>query len=211
MTQDGSPQHFDVAVVGAGQAGLATGYLLSKQGRSFVILDGADSLGAAWAKRWASLVLFTPRRYDALPGLAFPGDPDGYPSRDEVVAYLTLYASTFELPVELDSSVWSMTKVEDRFVLELDERTIEADAVVVATGPFQTPRVPRLAADLAPDVFQIHSADYHVPSEIPSGTVLVVGGGNTGFQIASELSSTHDVHLSIDSRQTSLPQRLRRP
>ena len=90
MTQDGSPQHFDVAVVGAGQAGLATGYLLSKQGRSFVILDGADSLGAAWAKRWASLVLFTPRRYDALPGLAFPGDPDGYPSRDEVVAYLDL-------------------------------------------------------------------------------------------------------------------------
>jgi putative flavoprotein involved in K+ transport len=208
VTQDGSPQHFDVAVVGAGQAGLATGYLLSKQGRSFVILDGADSLGAAWAKRWASLVLFTPRRYDALPGLAFPGDPDGYPSRDEVVAYLTLYASTFELPVELDSSVWSMTKVEDRFVLELDERTIEADAVVVATGPFQTPRVPRLAADLAPDVFQIHSADYHVPNEIPSGTVLVVGGGNTGFQIASELSSTHEVHLSIDSRQTSLPQRL---
>ena len=159
------------------------------------------------AKRWRPVALHAPalRR---LPGLAFPGDPDGHPSRDEVVAYLTLYASTFELPVELDSSVWSMTKVEDRFVLELDERTIEADAVVVATGPFQTPRVPRLAADLAPDVFQIHSADYHVPNEIPSGTVLVVGGGNTGFQIASELSSTHDVHLSIDSRQTSLPQRL---
>ena len=207
MTHNGSPHHFDVVVVGAGQAGLATGYFLSEQGRSFVILDAADSLGAAWEKRWASLVLFTPRRYDALPGLAFPGDPDGYPTSDEVVSYLRLYARTFALPVELDSSVWSMTKVAERFVLELDERTIEADAVVVATGPFQTPRVPRLAADLAPEVFQIHSADYDVPSEIPAGTVLVVGGGNTGCQIASELSSTHEVHLSIDSRQTALPQR----
>jgi putative flavoprotein involved in K+ transport len=208
VTHNGSPQQFDVAVVGAGQAGLATGYFLAEQGRSFVILDAAESLGAAWGKRWASLVLFTPRRYDALPGLTFPGDPDGYPTRDEVVSYLTLYANTFALPVELESSVWSMTKVDERFVLELDERTIEADAVVVATGPFQTPRVPRLAADLAPEVFQIHSADYDVPSAIPAGTVLVVGGGNTGFQIASELSSTHEVHLSIDSHLTSLPQRL---
>lgn len=91
-------EHFDVAVVGAGQAGLATGHFLAAEGRRFVILDAADSVGAAWAKRWASLELFTPRRYDALPGLAFPGDPDGYPSRDEVVSYLDAYARTFALP-----------------------------------------------------------------------------------------------------------------
>jgi putative flavoprotein involved in K+ transport len=101
-----------------------------------------------------------------------------------------------------------MTKDGKRFVLELADRTIEADAVVVATGPFQTPRVPRFAADLAPGTFQIHSGDYHTPEEIPTGRVLVVGGGNTGFQIASELSSTHEVHLSIGSRQRSLPQQL---
>jgi putative flavoprotein involved in K+ transport len=172
-----------------------------------VILDAAQSLGSAWANRWASLVLFTPRRYDGLPGLAFPGEPDGYPSRDEVVSYLNLYAMTFDLPVELGSRVWSMTKEGERFVLELAERTIEADAVVVATGPFQTPRVPRFAADLGPEVFQIHSADYNVPRNVPAGTVLVVGGGNTGFQIASELSSTHEVHLSVGSHQTRLPQR----
>ena len=124
-----------------------------------------------------------------------------------MVSYLHLYAMTFALPVELGSRVWSMTKEGERFVLELGERTIEADAVVVATGPFQTPRVPRFAADLAPEVFQIHSADYNVPRDVPAGTVLVVGGGNTGFQIASELSSTHEVHLSVGSRQTSLPQR----
>ncbi|MEO8689115.1 MAG: NAD(P)-binding domain-containing protein [Solirubrobacteraceae bacterium] len=201
------PERFDVAVVGAGQAGLAAGHFLAAEGRRFVILDAANSVGAAWAKRWASLELFTPRRFDALPGLAFPGEPDGHPSRDEVVSYLNLYAQTFALPMALGTGVWSMTKVAERFVLELDERTIEADAVIVATGPFQTPRVPRCAADLAEEVFQAHSAEYGAPSEIPAGTVLVVGGGNTGFQIASELSATHAVHLSIGSRQTSLPQR----
>ena len=207
MMRNGAPEHFDVAVIGAGQAGLAAGYFLSAQDRSFVILEAAQSVGAAWANRWASLVLFTPRCDDGLPGLAFPGEPDGYPSRDEVVSYLQLYAETFALPVEFGSRVWSMTKEGERFVLELGERTIEADAVVVATGPFQTPRVPRFAADLAPEVFQIHSADYNVPRNIPDGTVLVVGGGNTGFQLASELSSTHEAHLSVGSQLTSLPQR----
>ena len=93
MPDNGSPTHFEVAVIGAGQAGLAIGYLLAQQDRRFVILDGADSIGASWRDRWDSLVLFTPRRYDSLPGLAFPGDPDGYPTRDEVVAYLEQYAS----------------------------------------------------------------------------------------------------------------------
>ena len=88
MTSTGSTAHLDVAVIGGGQAGLAIGYYLARQGRRFVILDSADTIGAAWRNRWDSLVLFTPRRYDSLPGLAFPGDPDGYPTRDEVVAYL---------------------------------------------------------------------------------------------------------------------------
>src|SRR5437764_11549615 len=83
---EGSRERFDVVVVGAGQAGLAIGYFLARQGRKFVILDRADSIGAAWRSRWDSLVLFTPRRYDSLPGLSFPGDPDGYPTRDDVIA-----------------------------------------------------------------------------------------------------------------------------
>ena len=100
---------FDVAVIGAGQAGLAVGYFLARQGRRFVILDAADAVGAAWRDRWDSLVLFTPRRYDALPGLAFPGDPDGYPTRDEVIAYLEQYAATFDLPIEFNSAVRSLS------------------------------------------------------------------------------------------------------
>ena len=205
---DDSPDRVEVAVVGGGQAGLAIGHFLSAQGRRFVILEAADTLGAAWKQRWASLVLFTPRRYDGLPGLAFPGDPDGYPGRDEVVSYLEAYAAEFALPVEFGSGVWSMAWADGHFVLEVDDRTLEADAVVVATGPFQTPRMPRFAADLAPAVFQVHSAGYSGPGEVPAGTVLVVGGGNTGFQIASELADTHTVHLSIGSRQRALPQRL---
>jgi putative flavoprotein involved in K+ transport len=198
----------DVAVVGAGQAGLAIGYLLAEQGRRFTIFEASDSIGAAWRSRWDSLVLFTPRRYDSLPGLPFPGDPDGYPGRDEVIDYLESYASTFELPVELDSPVQSVAPADGGFLLNLGTRTLEADQVVVATGPFQVPNVPEFAADLAPIVAQMHSTGYRRPSDVPEGTVVVVGGGNTGFQIAKELSASHSVHLAIGSRQTPLPQRL---
>ncbi len=208
MTNNASPAHFDVAVVGGGQAGLAIGYYLARQGHRFVILESAGTIGATWRSRWESLVLFTPRRYDSLPGLPFPGEPDGYPTRDEVIAYLENYAESFALPVQLGSNVGALTKQDDTFLLSLNDHTIKAHQVVVATGPFQSPRLPEFAHGLAPDVFQIHSADYTKPSDVPPGTVLVVGGGNTGFQIATELSETHDVHISIGSRQTPLPQRL---
>jgi cation diffusion facilitator CzcD-associated flavoprotein CzcO len=149
-------------------------------------------------------VLFTPRRYNALPGLAFPGDPDGYPTRNEVITYLDQYAADFELPIKLGSRVRSLRRQGGTFLVELESRDIEADQVVVATGPFQTPRVPDFAAQLAPEVFQTHSAGYRNPGGIPGGTVLVVGGGNTGFQIAQELSATHREAASsvVPPRQT---------
>jgi putative flavoprotein involved in K+ transport len=144
-----------------------------------------------------------------LPGLPFPGDPDGYPTRDEVIAYLERYAETFELPVELNSEVKQLARGGDeRFRLEVDGRTVTADQVVVATGPFQTPFVPKLAEKLSRDVFQTHAVGYRRPDDVPRATVLVVGGGNTGFQIAKELSATHEVVLSIGSRQKPLPQRV---
>jgi putative flavoprotein involved in K+ transport len=199
---------YEVAVIGAGQAGLVMGYFLRREGRRFLILDAADLIGSAWRDRWDSLTLFTPRRYSGLPGLPFAGDPEGYPDRDEVIAYLERYAETFELPIELNSPVGRLTEKEGRFVLEVDGRTITADQVVVATGPFQKPNVPEVASRLGPDVFQTHSTGYRRPSDVPQATILVVGGGNTGFQIAKELSASHKVHLSIGSRQKPLPQRL---
>ncbi len=205
---ESSPRHFEVVVIGAGQAGLAMGYFLAQQGRRFLIVDSARSIGAAWRTRWDSLTLFTPRRYDALPGLDFPGDADGYPMRDEVIAYLESYAESFELPIALDNGVRSVSARGELFVLELEDgSSIEADQVVVATGPFQVPRVPAFAADLAPEIFQAHSTGYRKSSDLPEGTVLVVGGGNTGFQIARELAATRDVHLAVGSRQLPLPQR----
>ena len=198
---------YDVAVVGAGQAGLAMGWFLARQGRRFRIFDRAESVGAAWRERWDSLTLFTARRYDSLPGVEFPGDPDGYPGRDEVIGYLEGYAEAFELPLELSTEVRRLSREDGVFALELEGRTITAGQVVVATGPFQTPFVPGLAGSLSPEVTHVHSTGYRRPDDVPAGTVLVVGGGNTGFQIAKELSRTHDVHLSVGSRQKPLPQR----
>jgi putative flavoprotein involved in K+ transport len=208
LADEPSSLRFEVIVIGAGQAGLVMGYFLAQQGRHFVILDSAPSIGAAWRARWDSLTLFTPRRYDSLPGLEFPGDADGYPMRDEVIEYLERYAETFKLPIALDNGVQSLSFTDDGFVLEVEDgSSIEANQVIVATGPFQVPRVPTFAADLAPEIFQIHSTGYRRPSDLPEGTVLVVGGGNTGFQIAEELAATHEVHLAVGSRQTPLPQR----
>ena len=197
---------YDVVVIGAGQAGLAAGHFLARQDLRFVLLEEADGPAAAWRDRWDSLRLFTPARYDALAGKPFPGDPDRYPTRDEVVAYLTDYAR--ELPVEYGSRVTALRPTPAGFNVELANRVLEARQVVVATGPFQVPRTPELAAALDGGVTQLHSADYRSPAQLPVGPVLVVGGGNTGYQIAEELSATHEVHLSVGSRQGPLPQRL---
>src|SRR5919201_3264239 len=198
----------EVVVVGGGQAGLAVGYFLKQQGRDLTILEAADAPAAAWRARWDSLRLFTPVRYDSLPGRAFPGDPDSYPRRDDVVDYLTNYARAFELPVELNSEVRAVRRADGGYLVELDDRGYTAEQVVIANGPFHVPRVPPIAQPLDAGVVQFHSTEYRRPDQVPAGPVLVAGGGNTGFQIAEELSGTHEVHLSIGSRQTPLPQRI---
>jgi putative flavoprotein involved in K+ transport len=199
----------DVAVIGGGQAGLAAGYFLAQQSRDFVILEAAGEPAAAWQGRWDSLRLFTPVRYDSLPGLAFPGDPDSYPGRDDVVAYLTDYARRFELPVELNSRVQRVRAGDGGgFRVELADRSYDADQLVIATGPFQVPFTPAMAAELSSDVRQLHSIGYRSADDLPSGTVLVVGGGNTGYQIAAELAQSRAVHLAVGRRQTPLPQRI---
>ena len=184
------------------------GYYLRQQALRFAIFERGDSIAPAWRKRWDSLTLFTPRRYSALPGLSFSGDPDGYPSRDQVISYLEGYAAAFELPIELDSEVRRLSDEGGRFVLQLDGRKATADQVVVATGPFQKPFVPKLSEQLDAGLWHVHSAGYRRPGNVPEGTVLVVGGGNTGFQIAKELSATHRVTLSVGSKQKPLPQRI---
>jgi putative flavoprotein involved in K+ transport len=203
-----SSERREVVVVGGGQAGLAIGYFLARQGRDFVILEAAKEPAAAWRERWDSLKLFTAVRYNSLPGLNFPGEPASYPGRDDVAAYLTDYVRHFDLPVEHGSRVRSIRKPADTYHVELDDRSYEAQQVVVATGPFQVPFTPAIAQGLEPEVAQLHSTAYRSPAAISTGPVLVAGGGNTGFQIAAELAGAHAVHLSIGSRQTPLPQRI---
>lgn len=198
----------EVVVVGGGQAGLAIGYYLSQQGRDFVILEASDESAIAWRQRWDSLKLFTPVRYSSLPGLSFPGDPDGYPGRDDVVAYLTAYAHRFDLPVMLGTRVLGVRRGNGTYEIDTVTGMYEADQVVIATGPFQVPFTPSISQELDPDIVQFHSSSYKAPDDVPDGQVLVVGGGNTGYQIAEELVRTHDVHLSIGAKQKPLPQRL---
>src|SRR5918911_5346173 len=119
-------ERYGVIVVGGGQAGLAIGYFLAQEQRRFAILEAADAPAAAWRNRWDSLTLFTPVRYDSLPGRAFPGDPDSYPGRDDVVAYLSDYARDFELPVDLSSPVRAVRPGDGGYVVELDDCTYEA-------------------------------------------------------------------------------------
>jgi putative flavoprotein involved in K+ transport len=203
----GATSRHEVLVVGAGQAGLAMGYFLRRLGRDFGILEAGNELGISWRGRWDSLMLFTPARYSALPGLAFPGDPDHYPTRDEVASYLAEYARRFDLPVDLGARASSLRKEGDAYLAEADGRTYEAEQVVVATGPFQVPFVPAIAEGLGDEVTQLHTSAYRRPADIPEGRVLVIGGGNSGYQIAEELSASHEVHLAVGSAQKPLPQR----
>ena len=198
----------ELIIVGAGQAGLATGFFLGQDGRDFTILDAADGPAAAWRQRWDSLKLFTSARYSGLPGLPFPGDPDRYPGRDEVIEYLTDYARRLAPPVEYGRRVRSIRPGGSGYVLGTEGGSYEAQQVVVATGPFQVPSVPPIADGLGDEVLQLHSSEYRSPELIPDGRVLVVGGGNSGFQIAEELSATNEVHMSIGTRQKPLPQRV---
>lgn len=199
---------YEVLVIGAGQAGLTLGYYLQQAGLRFLIVDAAHQVASAWAQRWESLVLFTPRRYNAMPGRPFDGDPDQEPTRHEVIDYLHRYATELDLPVELNSRVSVLDYRDGRYAAELPARTILADDVIVATGPFQQPRTPAFASSVDSDVYQTHSTGYRRPSDLPPGRVVVVGGGNTGYQIAEELAADHEVVLAVGSRQTPLPRRL---
>jgi putative flavoprotein involved in K+ transport len=203
-----SDEVLDVVVVGGGQAGLAMGWQLAQQGRRFVVLEAAPELGQVWRSRWDSLKLFTPAQYDALPGMAFPAPADTYPTKDPVADYLQAYAKAFDLPVRLNAKVIELRRLEDgSFEVHTAAEVFRARQVVVATGPFQVPFVPPQAAKLDASVTQVHSAGYRNPQVLPDGPVLVVGGGNSGFQIAEELATTRTVDLSIATRYPMLPQR----
>ncbi len=183
-------------IIGGGQSGLSTGYLLKKRGLPLVILDGNERVGDSWRKRWDSLRLFTPGMFDGLVGMPYPGRWWRAPSKDEFAEYLESYAARFELPVRTGVRAQRLSRQGQRFVVETTEGRLEADQVVVATGAFQIPKVPPFAWELDPGIVQMHSVDYRNPSQLREGGVLVVGVGNSGADISIELVRSHPTWLA---------------
>ena len=189
-------EYFETVVIGGGQAGLSVGYHLKKQGRPFLILDANERIGDAWRKRWDSLRLFTPARYSGLTGWRFPAPAFSFPTKDEMADYLKAYAARFDLPVRTGVKVDGLSREGDRFVVASGKRRFEAKHVVVATGANQVPKVPAFAGELHSSIVQLHSSQYRHPSQLQDGAVLVVGAGNSGAEIAFEVSRTHSTYLS---------------
>ncbi len=191
-----SEERFDTVVIGAGQAGLAIGHYLARQRSDFVIVDAGDRVGQSWDARWDSLRLFTPAHFTHLPGLRFPGPRRRLPPKDEMAEYLRSYAARFALPVRLRWRVDELSRDGDGYLVSSAGRSLRADTVVVATGPAMRPRVPDVADQLDPAIHSLHSVDYRNPGQLRNGSVLIVGAGNSGAEIALDLAATHEVILA---------------
>ncbi|TQR20340.1 flavin-containing monooxygenase [Psychrobacillus vulpis] len=196
---------YDVVVLGAGQAGLSMGYYLKNSSLSFLIIDNSERIGDVWRKRYDSLTLFTPSSYSSLHGLAMEGNPIEFPTKDEIADYLERYANNFNLPLLLNTEVKKIHKEDTIFKITTECDILEAKNVVIATGSFQYPRIPSLSEDISEEVVQLHSSQYKNPSQLKEGSVIVVGGGNSGSQIASEISQSHETYLSVGQNLRFLP------
>ena len=196
MNDVSEPERVETVVVGGGQAGLSVGYHLTQRGLPFVILDAQERIGDAWRKRWDSLRLFTPARYNGLPGMPFPAPARSFPSKDEVGDYLEAYADRFELPVRTGVRVDRLSKQGDRFSVTAGHQRFEAKNVVVAMSSYQRPHVPPFAHELNPSIVQMHSSEYRNPSQLQEGGVLLVGANNSGCEIAIDVSPGHTTWMS---------------
>ena len=182
---------FDVIVIGGGQAGLSVGYHLARTGARFLILEAHTRIGDSWRKRWDSLRLFTPAKFNGLDGMPFPAPRNYFPTKDEMADYLEAYARHFSLPVRTGVRVQRLFKRGTRYVVAAEGGVeLEAAQVIVAMAKYQQPKIPAFAATLARDITQLHSMDYRNPGQLQPGSVLLVGDGNSGADIAVELART---------------------
>ena len=191
----------DLIVVGAGQSGLAAAFAAERAGAGAIVLDSSESLGGSWPRYYDSLRLFSPARFSSLPWRPFPGDPDRYPGRDEVVEYLAGCAGDLDADVRLGFEVTSVTiGTGGEFrVRGPDGSELLARGLIAATGSFQSPRRPRLPGldSFAGQV--LHASEYHAPEFVMGERVLVVGGGNSAVQVAAELAESRQVTLATRS------------
>jgi putative flavoprotein involved in K+ transport len=198
----------DFIVIGGAQAGLSMAYFLKKADKDFLVIDGGDEIGASWLSRWDSLTLFTPTEYNHLPGLTFKAPKGYYPNKYEVADYFKSYATEFDIPLQLNTLVTSVKKTEDGFLVTHKDGELTAKHVVIATGPFHTPYTPPCHSKLSSDITQMHSNFYKGLQQLQAGNALVVGGGDSGYQILDEISKDgkKTVYFSGDTTVKSLPQ-----
>jgi putative flavoprotein involved in K+ transport len=203
-----SRQH-TVIVIGAGQAGLAMGWHLQRQGVDFLIVEAGERPGGNWRHYYDSLRLFSPAAYSALPGLPFPTSPGHYPRRDEVVDYLEQYAAHFQLPIRYNSRIEGVSRQGAGFKLHgADGLDYRCEALVVASGAFNQPHIPDCAglADFTGTL--LHSSAYRTPEAFAGQRVVVVGAANSAVQIAHELAALAEVTLATREKVRFFPQRL---
>lgn len=192
----------ETIVIGGGQAGLAISYYLKQERRHHLVLERAPAVADAWRnQRWDSFTLVTPNFQVRMPGAEYDGkDPYEFMSLAEVVKYFDDYVERFNLPVRCGVEVLSVQNIGGRFLVRTSEGDYESDNVVIATGLYQSPKIPNLSERIPSDILQIHSMQYKNSSSLPDGAVLVVGTGQSGAQIAEELyQSGKKVYLSIGS------------
>jgi len=195
-------QYIETLIIGAGQAGLATGYHLRRRGQPSLIVDANPRIGDNWRQQWDTLRLYTPAKYNGLPGFSFPAARWHCPQKDEVGDYLEQYALRLELPVRTSTAVERLeARPEGGYLVKVADGTISCDNVVVATGTFgRTPSVPSFAAELDPSIQQLHSSQYRRPSQLRAGPALVVGASHSGLDIAYELAESRRTVLCGPTR-----------
>lgn len=200
----------DFIIVGAAQAGLSMAYRLQQSGMDFLMLDKEDEIGASWLNRWDSLKLFTPTEFNHLEGMPFPAPKGHYPDKYEVADYFKKYVQKFDFPVQLNTLVEEINEKEDFFIVKTGESTWKAKNVIVATGPFHIPYTPPCYKRVSEDIFQVHSNYYKNPDQLQPGPAMVVGGGDSGFQILNEISENpgRKTYFSGDTDVKTLPQEI---
>lgn len=201
--------YLDILVIGAGQAGLAMGYHLQQTQLRFKIVEGHARIGDSWRNRYDSLHLFTPRMYSALPGMPLSGEPAGYAGKNEFANYLEKYAAQFQLPIVMNTSIQKLQRINGHFSAITDSgQNITTRTVVLATGAFQKPHIPSISKSFSAKVLQYSAENYRNPTQIQAGTVLVVGDGATGRDLAAELTASHNVLLATGHPRRLLPDRI---
>lgn len=204
-------EKINTLIIGGGQAGLALSYYLLQRGHPHLIIEQASQPAEAWRNhRWDSFTLVTPNSATLLPGAEYQGDdPNGYMHREDVVQYLEAYIDLYKMPIRYNVRATSVTRPDNTFRVETTAGSFETEQVVIATGTYQTPKIPADAQNIAPAFHQLHTDAYRNPAALPPGGILVIGGGQSGCQIAEELyQSGRQVYLST-GKAARAPRRYR--